>query len=128
MLRLIVAAALGASALLAQHDMSQMSGMADMPGMPDKSDMKTPMFASGTSVNPASTHEPMIHLMSGNWMFMLHGQAFLADLQQTGPRGGDKFLSINWLMAEASHPLAGGTFAVRSMLSLEPATITDRRY
>src|SRR5581483_9357865 len=55
-------------------------------------------------------------------------QAFVTDIQQTGPRGDDKFLSTNWLMAEASHSLAGGTFAVRSMLSFEPATITGRRY
>lgn len=128
MLRLIVAAAAAASALIGQQDMSQMSGMANMPGMSGKSDTKMPMFASGTSMNPASSPEPMIHLMAGSWMFMLHGEAFAADVQQSGPRGGDKFLSTNWFMAEASHPLAGGTFAVRSMLSLEPATVTDRRY
>lgn len=121
----MVAAVATASALIAQHDMSHMSGMSGMSGM---SEMNTPMFASGTSMNPASSPNPMIHLMAGSWMFMLHGQAFVADVQQTGPRGADKFLSTNWFMAEADHPLAGGTFAVRSMLSLEPATITDRRY
>jgi len=120
MLRLIVAAAATASALLAQHDMSHMAGM---------SDMKMPMtFASGTSRNPASSPEAMIHLKAGSWMFMLHGLAFVGGVQQTGPRGGDKFMSANWFMAEASHSLAGGTFAVRSMLSLDPATITGRRY
>jgi hypothetical protein len=31
-------------------------------------------------------------------------------------------------MGDAEHNLGGGTFSVRSMLSLEPATITDRRY
>src|SRR6185312_12789704 len=125
MLRLIVAAAATASALVAQHDTSHMSGMAGMPGM---SDMKMPMFASGTSLNPASSPESMIHLKAGSWMFMLHGLAFVGGVQQTGPRGGDKFLSANWFMAEASHSLAGGTFAVRSMLSLDPATMTGRRY
>jgi hypothetical protein len=89
---------------------------------------KTPMFASGTVVNPASSRESMVHLMAGKWLLMLHGQAFLGGVQQTGQRGGDKFLSVNWFMAEASHPLGGGAFAVRSMLSLEPATITDRRF
>jgi len=122
MLRLIVAAAATVSALLAQHDMSHMSGMAGMP------DMKMPMFASGTSMNPASSPEPMIHLKAGSWMFMLHGLAFVGGVQQTGPRGGDKFMSANWFMAEASHSFAGGTFAVRSMLSLDPATVTGRRY
>jgi len=128
MLRLVVAAAATASALFAQHDMSHMPGMSDMPGMSNMAAPKMPMFASGTSMNPASSPEPMIHLMAGKWMFMLHGLAFVGGVQQTGPRGRDKFLSANWFMAEASHPLAGGTFAVRSMLSLEPATITDGRY
>jgi hypothetical protein len=134
MLRLIVAAAAAVSALFAQqdmsqmsgtHDMSHMSGMNEMPGMSDK---KMPMLASGTSMNPASSPEPMVHLKAGGWMFMLHGLAFVADVQQSGPRGADKFLSANWFMVEASHPLGGGTFAARSMLSLEPATIADRRY
>jgi hypothetical protein len=31
---------------------------------------------------------------------------------------------MNWFMGQASHPLAGGTFSVRSMISLDPATIT----
>jgi hypothetical protein len=125
MLRLIVAAAAAVSALFAQHDMSHMSGEMDMSGMSDK---KMPMLASGTSMNPASSPESMIHLKAGRWMFMLHGLAFVADVQQSGPRGADKFLSVNWFMVEASHRLGGGTFAARSMLSLEPATIADRRY
>jgi hypothetical protein len=125
MLRLIVAAAAAVSALFAQHDMSHMSGEMDMSGMSDK---KMPMLASGTSMNPASSPESMIHLKAGRWMFMLHGLAFVADVQQSGPRGADKFLSVNWFMVEASHRLGGGTFGARSMLSLEPATIADRRY
>jgi hypothetical protein len=35
---------------------------------------------------------------------------------------------MNWFMSEATHPLAGGTFSIRSMLSLDPATVTERRY
>lgn len=62
------------------------------------------------------------------WTLMLHGQAFLTEIQQTGPRGSDKFASMNWFMAQASHPLTGGTFSVRSMISLDPATITKERY
>lgn len=122
MLRLIVAAAATTSALIAQHDMSHMAGM------PSMSDMKMPMVASGTSMNPASSPESMIHLKAGSWTFMLHGLAFVGGVQQTGLRGGDKLMSANWFMAEASHSLAGGTFSVRSMLSLDPATVTGRRY
>jgi hypothetical protein len=54
--------------------------------------------------------------------------AFVVDTQQTGPQGADKFYSSNWGMFDASHKFAGGTFMFQLMLSLDPATITDRRY
>ena len=101
------------------HDMSKMAGM-----KPDE-----PMQASGTSFNPAaSPMADMLHLHAGSWSVMLHGQVFLTDIQQTGPRGGDKFASMNWFMGRSVSPLAGGTFSVRSMLSLDPATVTGRYY
>ncbi len=84
--------------------------------------------ASGTSENPASSPMHMRHYMHGSWMFMLHGEAFLTGVFETGPRGDSAFASMNWLMGSAEHPLAGGTFLFRSMLSLEPATVTNRRY
>jgi len=60
-------------------------------------------------------------------MFM--GAGFLSDIQQSGPRGGDKLYSTNWLMAAAEHRVGStGAFQAELMLSLEPATITDRRY
>ena len=62
------------------------------------------------------------------WMFMVHGEAFLNDMQQSGPRGGDKLFSTNWLMPMAQHDLGPGKLTLRTMLSLEPATITERRY
>ena len=45
--------------------------------------------ASGTSVEPKTTSESsgMIHRPLGNWTMMLHGNAFVLDIQQTGPRG-----------------------------------------
>jgi hypothetical protein len=58
------------------------------------------------------------------WM----GQAFLVDTQQSGPHGADKFYSANWGMLGAVHRFAGGALMLRTMLSLEPATVTDRRY
>jgi hypothetical protein len=70
----------------------------------------------------------MVHFNAGSWQFMLHGVAFVTDIQETGPRGADKFVSMNWFMGEAEHALAGGTFSFRTMLSLDPATVTDRRY
>jgi hypothetical protein len=56
------------------------------------------------------------------------GQAFIVDTQQSGPRGGDKLYSSNWGMLGAVHTLGNGSLMLRSMLSLEPATITGRRY
>jgi hypothetical protein len=59
---------------------------------------------------------------------MLHGAAFLTDIQESGPRGADKFAAMSWAMAEANHSLGGGTFSVRTMFSLDPATVTNRQY
>jgi hypothetical protein len=83
---------------------------------------------SGTSSEPDSTPMPMMMTMHGDWMLMFHATAFVADIQQTSPRGADKFFSTNWLMPMAQHPLGHGQLTLRTMLSLEPATITDRQY
>lgn len=58
------------------------------------------------------------------WM----GQAYLVATQQSGPRGGDKVYSPNWGMLGAVHELGGGSVMLRSMLSLDPATVTNRSY
>src|SRR5437763_2208783 len=49
--------------------------------------------ASGTGMNPeaAPMHMTMIH--SGDWLLMLHGLAFISQVEQSGPRGGDKLFS-----------------------------------
>jgi hypothetical protein len=84
--------------------------------------------ASGTSVNPKSSPMEMLSMQHGPWMLMLHGQLFLNHANDSGPRGGDKTFSTNWAMGMASRSLGGGTLMLRSMLSLEPATITGRKY
>jgi hypothetical protein len=83
---------------------------------------------SGTSAEPNSTPAPMLMVQKGAWMLMFHANLFVIDQQQSSPRGGDKFFSTNWLMPMAQRELGNGIFTVRTMLSLEPATITDRRY
>jgi hypothetical protein len=86
-------------------------------------------MASGTSMNPYGWQMPMIMTESGNWSMMFMGQAFLVDTQQSGPRGGDKLYAPNWFMTSASHNVgAKASFMVTAMISLDPATITDRRY
>ena len=84
--------------------------------------------ASGTSAEPNSTPAPMMMTMRDNWMLMFHANAFVADIQQTSPRGGDKLFSTNWFMPMAQRTLGSGQLTLRSMFSLEPATVTDRQY
>ena len=84
--------------------------------------------SSGTSAGPNSTPIPMLMINKGPWMLMFHANVFVVDEQQSSPRGGDKFFSTNWFMPMAQRELGHGIFTVRAMLSLEPATITDRRY
>src|SRR6202044_1512611 len=84
--------------------------------------------ASGTSAEPDVTPVPMLMSMKGSWMLMLHGNAFVMDLQQTGPRGEDKFFSTNWVMGMAEREWGPGQLTLRTMLSLEPATVTGRQY
>jgi hypothetical protein len=61
-------------------------------------------------------------------MLMFHANAFVMDEQQSSQAGRDKFFSTNWFMGMAEHKLGAGTFMARMMLSLEPATISERQY
>ncbi len=85
-------------------------------------------MASGTSMNPLSAPMPMLMRRLGSWNLMMMGQAFIVDTQQSGPRGGDKLYSPNAFMFNVEHSLGGGSFMIQTMFSLEPLTITDRRY
>jgi hypothetical protein len=83
---------------------------------------------SGTSAQPGSIQPQMIMVMKGPWMLMFHNQAFFNVEQQTGPSGGDKSFSTNWFMPMAQRPLGPGQLTLRTMLSLEPGTVTKRLY
>ena len=109
----------------------------DMPGMDSMMGQMDPQSfveairqhaGSGTSAEPVSTPAPMLMTMKGSWMLMFHANAFIVDTQQTSPRGGDKFFSTNWFMGMAQRTVGPGQLTLRSMLSLEPATITGRQY
>jgi hypothetical protein len=109
----------------------QMQGM-QMPDMPGPSMNDAGMYlmnrASGTGANPESAASSMLSHSIGGWNFMLHGQGFISDVQQTGARGADKFLSTNWFMGMGEHDLGDGAFTFRAMVSLEPATVSQRMY
>jgi hypothetical protein len=84
--------------------------------------------SSGTAVQPSAWPMPMVMTGVGDWNLMWMAQTFLVDTQQTGPYGFDKFYSTNWGMLGATHRLGRGAIMLRTMLSLEPATVTERRY
>ena len=79
--------------------------------------------ASGTSWQPDATPMRGVHFSAGGWTFMVHGAASVGFDDQLGDRGGNRFMSTNWLMGMAAHELLGGEAQARAMLSLEPLTI-----
>ncbi len=84
--------------------------------------------ASGTSWQPESTPHEGIHFMRGEWMGMMHGFANVIYDHQGSDRGDDKIFSTNMLMLMASRSFGPGTWGLRGMFSLEPATIGKKGY
>jgi hypothetical protein len=127
---------LSASLALAAPFGYAQSGVAqnDMAAMPQPHtliDSELQHTTSGTSIEPASTPVAMMMREHAGWTFMLHGTAFVADIQQQArnERGGDKLFSVNWIMPMVQHRVGSrGQLTLRTMLSLEPATITGRFY
>jgi hypothetical protein len=118
-------ASLGPAVTAAQpmdHDMAAMHGAGAPLGIPDTRD------ASGTSWQPDSTPMFMWHWMAGGWTLGLHTSVFAGLDHQASDRGDDRPMSVNWVMAMASHPAGGGDLLVRTMLGLEPLTVGKRGY
>jgi len=82
----------------------------------------------GTSAQPDSLAEPMFMASKSGWLWMFHGVAFASALQQSGPRGYDKFFSTNWFMPMAQRTFGKSELTLRAMVSLEPATVIHRFY
>ncbi len=119
------------------HDMNRSGQTPSMPEMAhDAMSMKSGSFigavlqhtTSGTDAEPNSTSFPMLMTTKGKWTLMFHGEGFLIETQQSGPRGRDKLFSTNWWMPMAQRKFGRGTLTLRTMLSFEPATVSDRRY
>jgi hypothetical protein len=120
------------AALTALAQDHEMPGMAHT-GMDAHSDMNSAgMFlmrqSSGTAMQPEAWPMPMLVNRTGSWNLMWMGQTFVTSTQQSGPRGGDKVYSSNWGMLGAVHRAGSGSLMLRTMLSLDPATMTGRRY
>lgn len=122
----LLAAVLGALPALAQDQMSQTMDMS--AGKENSAATLLSGQASGTSANPSSMQHEGFHWRAGQWNLMFHGAAFLNGVFETGPRGANKLFSGNWFMGMAEHSAGKGVVQFRAMLSLDPATITHRRY
>jgi hypothetical protein len=111
-----------------QHaDSSQMQGM-QMGMTAEPLGVSMDRMGSGTTWIPDAVKLPSYHAMAGSWDLMLHGFVFGQYNKQGGPRGDEQFGSLNWGMFMASRELSGGRFQVRTMLSLDPATVTPKGY
>ena len=89
-----------------------------------------PREASGTAWLPAATEMYALHGRAGRWELMAHGNAFLQFLHEAANehRGSTQAGSINWLMLMARRELGPAVLGLRTMVSLEPATIGDCGY
>jgi hypothetical protein len=87
-------------------------------------------LSSGSSLEPKVTSEfsPMVHKNWGDWTFSFHGNAFLVHTQQSTPRGGDKLFAANWLMPMLTRTSGKNAITLRTMVSAEPLTVTQRKY
>ena len=83
---------------------------------------------SGTSWLPDESPMYAIHSTRGPWMLMLHENAFLQYLHESGDRGDDQVGSINWIMGMARRDVGAGRIGLRGMLSLEPWSIRGCGY
>src|SRR5579883_2209982 len=103
--------------------------LAQMPGM-TAMENSVGFLSSGTSIAPKVTSEfgPMFHTSLGNWTLMVHANGFVVETQASGPRGSGKVFSTNWLMPMLTRDFGRQTLTFRTMLSVEPATVTKRRY
>jgi len=132
MFRYLLAMVLLPSVLFAQHPEHPKPKPA--PAKPMMSMMIDPLgvsmerMGSGTTWIPDAVSLPARHVMAGSWLLMLHGFGFVQYDKQGGPRGDEQFGSLNWAMLMASRDLLGGRFQARTMLSLDPATVSNRGY
>jgi hypothetical protein len=85
---------------------------------------------SGTAWLPETTPMYAVHGRAGGWELMGHGNVFIQFLHESAndPRGDSQFGSINWVMGMARRNVGEARVGLRTMLSLEPATIPGCGY
>ena len=102
--------------------------MPAMPGMTGPLGIPMERMGSGTTWIPDAVTLPARHFMGTGWNAMLHGFVFAQYDHQDGPRGDEQFGSLNWGMLMASRKTGEGWLQFRTMLCLDPATVTARGY
>jgi hypothetical protein len=85
-------------------------------------------LGSGTAWLPDATRIDGYHVRLARWTLMLHASGFLQYDRQFGTRADYQVGSVNWVMAVAARSVAGGLLSVRTMVSAEPLTLTERGY
>jgi len=94
----------------------------------EPTDQPAIVTGSGTSRLPANEGAMHgLHLMSGDWMLMAHGNVTAQYTDISGPRGDDKLYSTSMLMLSGERQTDWGRIQLKSMLSLEP-TMADWGY
>lgn len=98
------------------------AGNDDDPADPAPFDFGASTAGSGTSRLPrAEGGMRGVHVMTGNWMMMIHGNASLQYTDHKGPRGASKTYVTSMGMVSASHQTNAVRMSFNSMFSLEPA-------
>ena len=125
-------AALNSSRLWGQtsaHDPQQHQHEPTSP-MPEPGEQQPQMQreGSGTAWLPDTTPMYAIHTQRGPWQLMVHDNAFVQFLDDSGSRGNDQFGSINWIMGMAGRDAGAGRFTLRGMFSAEPWTVRGCGY
>ena len=80
---------------------------------------------SGTSWLPDATPMYAFHWQRGDWQVMLHENAFLQFLDESGDRGSDQLGSINWMMGMAQRTVGRGRMMVP--WNVQRGTVDGRR-
>ena len=84
-------------------------GQRDMHAMHAEPGLVAAKQGSGTSWIPEASAHPALSRMAGAWTLSLHGAAFAFYSDQGTRRGATQAGLVDWEMAMAERPLAGGT-------------------
>src|SRR5262245_47945241 len=71
-------------------------------------DIQMAREGSGTSWLPDASPMYAVHSQLGAWQLMVHDNAFLQFLHESGARGADQAGSINWIMGMAQRSAGRG--------------------